>query len=379
MTDFRSQTLIIVGAGSYQVPIFERAREQGLFTISIDRSSSAPGSLIADLALAVSAHEPEAAFDAVESVAEEVPQIIGVIAGGARRCTLTASYLAEKLALPGVSLAAARIVSEKSLMRECARDGGFFTLPFMETDSYDEIVSQWREYPCVLKPLGTSGGQGMMFVEDSSLMEAAWEKCREAQPQGRLLVEGFAEGRNIHVCGLVDGSDFFFLGAIEAFPRGRAGPLLGYVAPVSLSKEEGLSLVQQTDELIRFFEISSGLVTADWVMDRERGPQLIEMEANVPGSFIAEYAIPLSTGRSPIDGAICSALGQDVGEFRKTSLENTETKGVAVVFDDHGQTDEWESESKNLLETSYGKASLFLGSLEQKEAWAQKLCKISDG
>jgi biotin carboxylase len=126
-----------------------------------------------DGAIPVRFYDDDGSLAAIEAAARQTP-IDGVIAVGDRPTTL-AARVAAALGLPGNPVAAAEITRSKRAMRRA------FTSARLEVPWFIDLpasadprsIGTAIPYPCVVKPVGLSGGRGVIRADSSVQLGAA--------------------------------------------------------------------------------------------------------------------------------------------------------------------------------------------------------------
>ena len=104
--------LMIMGAVIYQVPLIRKAREMGIYTIAVSIPGNYPGFAVADEVCHINTVD----YEAVLKVARE-KQIDGIVTAGTDVAVITIGKVCDELGLKGLSFEAARIASDKMLMK----------------------------------------------------------------------------------------------------------------------------------------------------------------------------------------------------------------------------------------------------------------------
>ena len=108
--------LLILGAGEMQLPIIEKAKSLGVYTIVADMNASAVGMQYADRALVVSTLD----LDMLKQYALEL-DIDGILTTSDAPVNIVAS-ISEELGLPAMSSNVASICTNKYLQRKLFRE-----------------------------------------------------------------------------------------------------------------------------------------------------------------------------------------------------------------------------------------------------------------
>ena len=314
--DGRGQMLVVVGAGFYQEAVVATAQRMGYYVVTIDRDPAAPGALRADHRIVCSAHDAHRSWDELKQILPERPPVVGVLSGGARGCIHTTAVLARGLGLPGLDEESAGVLASKDLLRGRLSRAGHNTLSYRLVEHVDAVEALLAGTPLVLKPVRTSGGQGVGVIRTEQDIDRAWSNARAVSPDGPLLVEEYAFGRDMGVTGVAREGRIIVTGVLdkELNPGGVFGRAGTYIMPSSLSSEQTGLVKSFAQRVFKELGVSVGPCYLEMRMP-ERGPlQVIEVEASVTGSFVAQYLVPESTGQDYIAACINSVVGGAVAD-----------------------------------------------------------------
>lgn len=183
-----------VTAASEHASTMARARPEAFLALPLNRAADA-----ARRAATFSARYP-------------LDGVIGVDDGS----VLAAAAIAEVLDLPRNPPESVRLARNKLLARQALRAAGlrspwFDSLP--ADDPHPETLAAGAPYPCVLKPLGLSGGRGVIRADDPNAFIAAFARigrilatADDAGAEERtILVESFIPGREVAIEALLVG------------------------------------------------------------------------------------------------------------------------------------------------------------------------------
>jgi biotin carboxylase len=255
-----------------------------------------------DGALAVHFELPEGAAARVLE-AQQGLRVDGVLAVGDRP-TVAATHVARGLGLAHNHPASVEACRSKLRTREVLRDAGI-PVPWFRSVKLDPLPEPSLlgiHYPCVLKPLSLSASQGVVRVNNREEFLAAATRLKRLlnSPEIRatrephldqMLVEGYLEGREVAVEGLLTNGDLRVL-AIFDKPDPIEGPYFEesiYVTPSRLSDAEQKA-------------IESSLLTAIRALGLTHGPVHGEFRVNAEGVW------PLEIAPRPIGGLCSRAL-----------------------------------------------------------------------
>src|SRR5437763_1464078 len=117
------KALLIVSGGIEAADAARHAREMGLHVVVSDIDPNAPGLAFAHDRLIADVYGPEATAEAAERYHRERRKIDGVICVAAD-APLTAALVAQRLGLPGLSLEAAQLATDKLAMKTRFKERG---------------------------------------------------------------------------------------------------------------------------------------------------------------------------------------------------------------------------------------------------------------
>ena len=225
--------LMILGAGIYQVPLIQKAKEMGLYTIAVSIPGPYPGFACADEVCYLDTRNQEAVLTAAKE-----KQISGICTSGTDVAVRTIGFVCDALHLPGISREAAVTVTDKWYMKEAFAKGGVSTARFCKVSSLSEALLAASDigYPICLKAVDKSGSRGIRKVCTPSEMETAWNLCMAVTDCDYLLVEEYLQAEEIGVDGFVQNhkltlciphQKFVYRAGAVCIPGGHSFPYQG--------------------------------------------------------------------------------------------------------------------------------------------------------
>jgi len=327
------RTILMIGAGIEQVPGIETAHRMGLRVVTADGNPQAPGFKHADDRLVASTYDIEKTM-AFASEYNKKKRIDGVITVGAD-VPLTVASVAHELGLPGISLEAARLASDKLAMKDRFAACGVPIPWFREVKSPAELkdVATEMGFPLVLKPVDSRGARGVLRLTKGVDLVWAFETALKHSPYQRVMVEEFLAGPQLSTESLVYDGQVFTPGFTD-----RNYELLEKLSPYIIENGGQMPSIlpqaerEKVEKLIASaaaaMGIERGIVKGDIVVTEE-GPKVIELAARLSGGWFATDQIPLSTGVNLVKEAINIALGEEP-DFEK--LKPAYHRGVAIRY-----------------------------------------------
>jgi len=311
------RTVLIISGGNEAVPGIRRAKDMGLHVVVSDMNPKAPGFAIADDKIIASTYDVEATLSAAKDYHKKVRPIDGVICI-ASDVPLTVASVAAELGLPGIPVEAARLASDKILMKNRFQEKGIAIPWFSEVFSYKhlkEIVSQ-RGFPLVIKPVDSRGARGVLRLTASIDLQWAYHHALSESPSKRVMVEEYLDGQQISTEAIIQRGvgvtpgfterNYEYLDRFEPFIIENGGH-----QPTSLPMHVQESVSELAIEAGRALGVETGIIKGDMVYT-DAGPKVIEVATRLSGGWFSTDQIPLATGVDLIGAAIRIALGEYV-------------------------------------------------------------------
>lgn len=323
-----AKTLLIVSGGIEAADAAKRAKEMGLYVVVSDRDPEAPGFAFADSRLIADVYGATETAAAADRYSRKIRKIDGVICVAAD-APLTAATVASRLGIPGISLAAAELASDKLAMKRRFVERGVPAPWFEQVRTPQELqrTAIARGGPLVVKPADSRGSRGVQRVNATADLAQAFAMARKHSPTQRVLVEDYLEGPQVSTESIViDGV------CVTPGFSDRNYEFLDVYAPYFVENGGDLPsrLPEQTQEQVRdvvaraaaALGVSNGTVKGDIVV-HDGQPYVIELAARLSGGFFCTREIPLSTGVDFVGCAIRLALGEPVSPAELTPKFST--------------------------------------------------------
>jgi biotin carboxylase len=298
---------MVVGAGPLQVPAIHEARALGIRSIAVDGNPSAAGLALCDAPYVADILDA----DAVCAIARR-ENIDGVMTLCTDAPVSTVAEVGRRLGLTVLSPQAAARATDKRLMREAFAQSGAPSPRTRLIHSLADapVAAESLGYPVVLKIGRGSGSRGVYRIDDHDGLQPAYERCREWQREGALLLEEWVDGGEVSVEGYCTDRDRFIVATTDKFLFPGASPVeVGHCQP----SIHAPSYEQQINEAVQAglsaLELSWCAFHAE-IKVSTKGAQLIEIGARLGGDRISTHLTPLSTGVNLVRVAILLALGE---------------------------------------------------------------------
>ena len=300
-----TRILLLLPTRTYRTADFLAAADRlGLEVVVGAERRNALEALTGGRTMRVQLDDPERGATTIERYATGHPldAVVGVDDGS----TVVAAVAAERLGLPHNPVAAVERSRDKARAREAFATAGLPTPSFathVATLATRQLVALATEtrYPCVLKPLGRSGSQGVIRADDPSTFVAAFRRVAAilgcdadgyddsgdsgdsgepaAGQEARILVEDFIPGVEVAVEGLLRAGTLEVL-AIFDKPDPLDGPFF----------EETLYVTPSRLDADRQREVELAAARATEALGLREGPVHAEVRLNTDGAWVLEVA-----------------------------------------------------------------------------------------
>lgn len=343
MAKNKDQWVWVIGGGPMQVPMIKAIKDAGYNSLVTDINPSAPGAVIADQFVQVSTYDVSTHLDLAEGITVKP---IAVLTAGAD-VGPTVSAVAEVLGVPAAPYSVATRVRNKLELRRAL--AGLPQPLFTEIDANGfNPHSYWKglcrsagidAYPCVLKPLELSGSKGVIRIDSPWQWESA---LRDARLAGQTKKRHFIIEKLLDVeCEVAldffvfDGNLHFANGAYRLF-RGF-GIEVGHINPY-VPTERMIELAKLAAEKLG---VTFGPFKVDFIVDKYKGPVIVECATRLSGGFDHMTSSPLATGRDVTGAMLDLALGKSL-DTRKLKVKKDGYAAVlAITHLKPGRVKEW--------------------------------------
>lgn len=301
--------LMIMGAGIYQVPLIQKAREMGYSPIVVSIPGNYPGIALADKFYSFDTRDRE---QILETAMQE--EISGICTSGTDVAIRTVGYVNSRMGLCGIPEDVAGLVTDKWLMKEAFVKNGVSTAAFQRVMSWEEARDAALEmgYPVMVKATDSSGSRGIRRACNEEELKAAYEEAKRVTRNAYVLVEEFIEAEEIGVDGYVgeDGEPVLF--PHEKFNYTADGTTIpiGHKFPYHAGGELLEELDVQMRRAVRALRLKNCPLNAD-VFVKDNKVWIIEVGGRTGGTCIPEL-LTIHTGYNWYEKLIDAAVGNPV-------------------------------------------------------------------
>ena len=313
MKEEQKKAIIIVSAGSMQVPAIKMAKAMGLTVIATDRNPNAVGFKYCDHKVTLDTKDVEGHVRFALENSESL-NIKAAFAGS--DCAVTVSAITNALKLPGIPLDVAKRSNNKALMKErWIRDK--IPTPFGgEVTTINEAKSIIKHigFPAMIKAVDNAASRGSMKIKSLNQLDDAIVNAKEFSMTGTAIVEEYITGSEQSVETIIWSGRHYHVGmADRVFGYHPYHIETAHIDPSILTTDMQTRIYDAAAAAADSLGINFGPAKADMIWT-PKGPMILEMPARLSGGFHSQYTTPLSSGKNPIRAVMEIALGYDLDE-----------------------------------------------------------------
>ncbi len=289
-----TNTVLILGANSLQLPLIEKANELGYKTLVVSPVTDEPGHEIATYSEACDVVDEEGVLKLAKKY-----DICGIITDQTDLPVRTMAYVANQLGLPGNDYEVAKIFTDKYLMREKCKEIGVKTVEYKMCKTLEEANAFYDglNRDVILKPVDNQGSKGVYKVSSRVELEKRFLEAIKYSRSGSVLVEEYIVGREFVVEGIAvnyeyenlccGDTDYFdipdvFSATKREFPSIADPKIINKVLDINKKIAKG-------------FGFKQGITHGEYILDGQ-DVILLEIAGRGGGVFISSDLIHLQTG-----------------------------------------------------------------------------------
>ena len=317
MINIKSDTLLILGAGSDQTYPIKIAQAEGLRVLAVDSNPNAQGFSFTDEVSNISNRDIDGLKNLCDESAKQGHPIKGVLVMGTDIPHIAAE-LAIHLNIPGPSLDTGKWTTNKFHMKEKLSQAGVAVPWYALVDDFESLkflMKQQGGDKFIIKPTDRSGARGVFIIyPNDENLESLYKEAKEESDIGEVLIEEYIEGEQISTESIMWEGNAYTPGFVD-----RNYEMLDRFAPSVIenggthpSKFTGIQR-SNIEDLVKKAAIALGIVNGvakgDIVITNDGTPMIIEMAARLSGGDFSESLIPLGCGVNIVKAAIQISLG----------------------------------------------------------------------
>ena len=307
--------ILFLGASPAQLSAIELALELGYYVITTDYLSNNPGHRLANESYLISTTDKKEILKLSEKL-----KIDAIIAYASDPAAPTASFVSEKLGLPGNPHKSVEILANKRLFRKFLKKNNF-NVPRFNTFTDFESGYNWLksiDFPIYIKPVDSSGSKGVTRINSISQFSDAFNNAISFSRSNQVIIEEEIIKSGSQIAGdgfIVNGELRFYCWADEHFDSDCNGLVpIGQTFPTLLDEKLKKIAYNETNRLIKLLKMKNGPVNFDFVFDKNNEFYFLELGPRNGGCLIPEV-INYCTGIDLIKYTLDAALGNKIEQL----------------------------------------------------------------
>lgn len=281
---------LILNTSHNDMRLLQALKELGYYVIATGNRAGLIGDRYADLRILLDYSDKNAVLEIAKQ-----HDIDAICACCNDFGVLTASYVAEKLDLPGHdSYSVASILHRKDLFKRFAREHDIRT-PLAEEFHTEEDALEWIEttahYPLMVKAADLSAGNGILRASNRNEALRAVAAAFSASRSQSIVIEPYVEGSQHAIC------TFLIDKKVAAVASNNEFSFVNpYRVEIDTFPAHGISrvqsdLVHQIEAMAELLDLKDGIFEMQYILDAEGTPWILECMRRVLGNL---YSIPAS-------------------------------------------------------------------------------------
>jgi biotin carboxylase len=311
----KKKKLLILNGSHSEIPLIKSAKSLGFYVVTTGNNPKLIGHQFSDERCFADYSDPHAVLEIARKLNADAVCSCSNDFG-----ILTASYISEKLGLPGHdAYETTKILHQKDLFKKFSLEHEIPT-PYAEGfDDIDKALAsiKKRKFPLIIKPIDLSGGKGISVVRRSEECPEAVKISFSLSHSGRIVIEDFIEGtQHSFSTFIVKGRVVFYFSDNE----------YSYLNPffVSTSAAPAVNVGKVADDLIQNIEkISKALSLKDGIFHIQylysnKKAYMLEITRRCSGDLYP-YPVDYSTGLDWAGWIVRAETGMDCSGFPAVS------------------------------------------------------------
>lgn len=313
--------IFILGASILQIPAIIKAKEMGFEVAVADKNSKAKGIRYADRFYKISTIDEEGIYKAAKDY-----QPNGIITTGTDQPIRSIAYASNRLGLTSISYDTAIKCTDKIKMIKVFESNKIPHPWYFEINNVNDIyaIKDKLEYPCISKPIDSSGSRGVTYISAPSDLLRAVEYSLSYGTG--VIIEEYLSGIEVSVEIIVNEKEVNIVAITDKTTTGIPNFVeIRHSQPSQLSSEQLKQVKEVAKKSISAIGIDNGAAHVE-IMITSEGPKIIELGARMGGDFITTHLVPLSTGVDMLEAVINISCGKKITINRKNKY------GAAIQY-----------------------------------------------
>ena len=324
------KTILILGAGIYQVPLIKKAKSMGLKVVVCSIPGHYPGFQFADNVYYVNTKDKDACLAVAIN-----ERIAGVCTCGTDVALPSLGYINDKLGLFGPGEKAALLSSDKALMKDAFLANDVNTARYCIVCNLEECIAAVEKigYPCILKITDSSGSRGMEVVRDRYSIPAAYNSVISNTSRSQIVVEEYLQGVEYGAQAFIDkGEVQFIMPHTDEVYMSDVGVPVAHNVPAILPSIS--DTIEESMKAIRSLNIDNCAVNLDFIYAKGK-TYVLEVGARSGATGLAEL-VSIYYGVDYYKMVIETALG--IYDSKSYDFTPKQSATSLLITSEHGGT-----------------------------------------
>lgn len=305
--------ILLLGGLRYLIPVIKSAHELGYYVITCDYLPNNIAHQYSDKYINANITDKEL----ILKIAEE-EKIDGIMSFAVDPGVLTASYVAEKMNLPGCPFESVKILQNKVLFRKFLFENGFNVPKAKGFSSYADALKELDlfNFPVIVKPTDSAGSKGVTRVDDIDDVKSAVEYAlANAVSDKKVIIEEFIEqsGFSSDCDSFSIDSDLKFVSFSNQYFDSKAEnpytpSAFSWPSFIDISHQE--ELVSELRRLVKLLNLGTSIYNIETRVGTDGKPYIMEVSPRGGGNRLSEM-LRFATGVDLIKMAVKSAVGEE--------------------------------------------------------------------
>lgn len=313
--------ILLLGGLRYLIPVIKSAHEQGYYVITCDYLPNNIAHQYSDEYINANITDKEA----ILKIAQEL-QIDGIMSFAVDPGVLTASYVAEKMGLPGCPYKSVQILQNKVLFRNYLSENGFNVPKAKGYETYSDALQETElfNFPIIVKPTDSAGSKGVTRVDYVEDLKKAFDLAiNNSVSDRKVIIEEYIEqlGFSSDCDSFSIESDLKFISfSNQYFDPKAENPYTpsAYSWPSFIDLKLQEELVSELRRLVKLLNLGTSIYNIETRVGINGKPYIMEVSPRGGGNRLSEM-LRYATSTDLISHAVRAAIGESNEELNMPS------------------------------------------------------------
>ncbi|MEQ2527500.1 ATP-grasp domain-containing protein [Bacillaceae bacterium CLA-AA-H227] len=304
--------ILYLGGTHADIPIINEAKKMGLYVITVGNNENSIAHRYSDEFINVDYSDKNKIYELAKQL-----KVTAICPSCSDFAELTASYVSERLGLPGHDrYETAIIVHEKDRFRDFCNEHDIRVPKVYKFENKKKIDTELSlvKYPAIVKPVDLDSGKGIGRVNNELELKKQLSIAMELSRSSRVVVEEFVEGTKHATTIIIHNKEIMFFFTDDEQYYINPYMVAAASSPSSLAEGDILFVKEEIEKIIKGLDLVDGLLHVQYIV-QNGVPYIIEACRRPPGEFYVSF-VNYSTGFPYINQLVKGYLGEiDAIEF----------------------------------------------------------------